>query len=145
MDLLLQIREELRANGIDVYPQKEFDEDAEDRMINDKIRVRIMFWGCGVVGTRSWPQLPAARSCLTHGVTVGLNCAVGQEVIPFAVVGSDQEYQVNGRRLLGRKTKWGTIEGKRWCILLRGTFPCLFCLKHNNPPPDDTFQLLGSP
>lgn len=36
-----QIREELRANGIDVYPQKEFDEDAEDRMINEKIRVRI--------------------------------------------------------------------------------------------------------
>lgn len=36
----LQIREELRANGIDVYPQKEFDEDAEDRMINEKIRVR---------------------------------------------------------------------------------------------------------
>lgn len=32
-------------------------------------------------------------------------------MIPFAVVGSDQEYQVNGRRLLGRKTKWGTIEG----------------------------------
>lgn len=38
-----QIREELRANGIDVYPQKEFDEDAEDRKINDKIRVRILF------------------------------------------------------------------------------------------------------
>ncbi|XP_013986344.1 septin-9-like isoform X1 [Salmo salar] len=32
------IREGLRANGIDVYPQKEFDEDADDRMINDKIR-----------------------------------------------------------------------------------------------------------
>ncbi|XP_061830282.1 septin 9a isoform X2 [Nerophis lumbriciformis] len=65
-----KIREELRANGIDIYPQKEFDEDADDRMINEKIR----------------------------------------EMIPFAVVGSDQEYQVNGRRLLGRKTKWGTIE-----------------------------------
>ncbi|XP_035261402.1 septin 9b isoform X2 [Anguilla anguilla] len=65
-----KIREELRTNGIDVYPQKEFDEDAEDRTINEKIR----------------------------------------EMIPFAVVGSDQEYQVNGRRLLGRKTKWGTIE-----------------------------------
>uniref|UniRef100_A0A3Q3EVF5 Septin 9b n=1 Tax=Labrus bergylta TaxID=56723 RepID=A0A3Q3EVF5_9LABR len=64
------IREELRANGIDVYPQKEFDEDAEDRIINDKIR----------------------------------------EMIPFAVVGSDQEYQVNGKKILGRKTKWGTIE-----------------------------------
>lgn len=39
-------------------------------------------------------------------------------MIPFAVVGSDQEYQVNGKRILGRKTKWGTIEGKdtrRWC------------------------------
>ncbi|XP_030639195.1 septin 9a isoform X2 [Chanos chanos] len=65
-----KIREELRANSIDVYPQKEFDEDAEDRMINEKIR----------------------------------------EMIPFAIVGSDQEYQVNGKRLLGRKTKWGTIE-----------------------------------
>ena len=38
-----QIREELRANGIDVYPQKEFDEDSEDRMINEKIRVRMLF------------------------------------------------------------------------------------------------------
>ncbi|KAL4647982.1 neuronal-specific septin-3-like isoform X1, partial [Arapaima gigas] len=65
-----KIREDLRANGIDVYPQKEFDEDAEDRVTNERIR----------------------------------------EMIPFAVVGSDQEYQVNGRRLLGRKTKWGTIE-----------------------------------
>lgn len=39
--VFLQIREELRANGIDVYPQKEFDEDAEDRLINDKIRVSL--------------------------------------------------------------------------------------------------------
>eukprot|EP00073_Rattus_norvegicus_P039138 XP_008766662.1 PREDICTED: septin-9-like [Rattus norvegicus] len=31
-------------------------------------------------------------------------------MIPFAVVGSDHEYQVNGKRILGRKTKWGTIE-----------------------------------
>ncbi|XP_030206764.1 septin 9b isoform X2 [Gadus morhua] len=69
-DFKQTIREELRANGIDVYPQKEFDEDAEDRLINDKIR----------------------------------------EMIPFAVVGSDQEYQVNGKKILGRKTKWGTIE-----------------------------------
>ncbi|NP_001314904.1 septin 9b isoform b [Danio rerio] len=65
-----KIREDLRANEIDIYPQKEFDEDAEDRMINEKIR----------------------------------------EMIPFAVVGSDQEYQVNGKRLLGRKTRWGTVE-----------------------------------
>ncbi|KAB5584684.1 hypothetical protein PHYPO_G00110300 [Pangasianodon hypophthalmus] len=65
-----KIREDLRANEIEVYPQTEFDEDAEDRIINEKIR----------------------------------------DMIPFAVVGSDQEYQVNGKRLLGRKTRWGTVE-----------------------------------
>ncbi|KAM4662584.1 septin-9 isoform 3-T3 [Discoglossus pictus] len=65
-----RIRADLQNNGIDIYPQKEFDEDSEDRLVNEKIR----------------------------------------EMIPFAVVGSDQEYQVNGRRILGRKTKWGTIE-----------------------------------
>ncbi|XP_056405550.1 septin-9 isoform X5 [Hyla sarda] len=65
-----RIRADLQNNGIDIYPQKEFDEDAEDRLVNEKIR----------------------------------------EMIPFAVVGSDQEYQINGRRILGRKTKWGTIE-----------------------------------
>ncbi|PKU32572.1 septin-9 [Limosa lapponica baueri] len=68
---LEDIMADLLANGIDVYPQKEFDEDSEDRLVNEKFR----------------------------------------EMIPFAVVGSDQEYQVNGRRILGRKTKWGTIEG----------------------------------
>jgi septin 3/9/12 len=31
--------------------------------------------------------------------------------MPFAVVGSDKEYQVNGKRVLGRKTPWGIIEG----------------------------------
>ncbi|GAA6073972.1 septin 9b isoform X1 [Tachysurus ichikawai] len=65
-----KIREDLRANEIEIYPQTEFDEDSEDRTINEKIR----------------------------------------DMIPFAVVGSDQEYQVNGKRLLGRKTRWGTVE-----------------------------------
>ncbi|XP_059804636.1 septin-9-like isoform X1 [Hypanus sabinus] len=65
-----KIKSDLQKNDIDVYPQKQFDEDAEDRLLNDKIR----------------------------------------EMVPFAVVGSNLEYQVNGRRILGRKTKWGTIE-----------------------------------
>ncbi|XP_071975879.1 septin-12 isoform X2 [Engystomops pustulosus] len=33
-----------------------------------------------------------------------------RDKIPFAVVGTDEEHQVNGRRVLGRKTKWGIIE-----------------------------------
>ncbi|XDV15510.1 hypothetical protein PO909_015580, partial [Leuciscus waleckii] len=33
-----------------------------------------------------------------------------REMMPFAVVGSDKEYQVNGKRVLGRKTAWGVVE-----------------------------------
>ncbi|KAM4698272.1 septin-12 [Rhinophrynus dorsalis] len=33
-----------------------------------------------------------------------------REKIPFAVVGTDEEHQVNGKKVLGRKTKWGIIE-----------------------------------
>uniref|UniRef100_A0A8D3DEI9 Septin-type G domain-containing protein n=1 Tax=Scophthalmus maximus TaxID=52904 RepID=A0A8D3DEI9_SCOMX len=65
-----RIRQDLAANGIQVYPQKEYDEDPEEHLINDRIR----------------------------------------ESIPFAVVGTDKEHQVNGNKVLGRKTKWGIIE-----------------------------------
>ncbi|XP_041958557.1 neuronal-specific septin-3 isoform X1 [Alosa sapidissima] len=65
-----RVRKELEVCGIEVYPQKEFDDDIEDKSDNDKIR----------------------------------------EVMPFAVVGSDKEYQVNSKRVLGRKTAWGIVE-----------------------------------
>ncbi|MFT7812136.1 uncharacterized protein LOC108927080 isoform X1 [Arapaima gigas] len=65
-----RIQRDLEANEISVYPQKEYEEDVEDRILNDKIR----------------------------------------EKIPFAVVGTDKEHQVNGNKVLGRKTKWGIIE-----------------------------------
>ncbi|XP_054246873.1 septin-9-like [Indicator indicator] len=65
-----RIQEDLRTHAISLYPQQDFDQDPEDRALNDRIR----------------------------------------EKIPFAVVGADQEHQVNGKRVLGRKTKWGIIE-----------------------------------
>ncbi|XP_039880454.1 neuronal-specific septin-3 isoform X1 [Simochromis diagramma] len=65
-----RVRKELEMSGIEFYPQKEFDDDMEDKSDNDKIR----------------------------------------EAMPFAVVGSDKEYQVNGKRVLGRKTAWGIVE-----------------------------------
>ncbi|XP_073350354.1 uncharacterized protein septin12 isoform X1 [Pagrus major] len=65
-----RIRQDLVANGIHVYPQKEYDEDPEERILNNSIR----------------------------------------ESIPFAVVGTDKEHQVNGNKVLGRKTNWGIIE-----------------------------------
>ncbi|WP_411023062.1 hypothetical protein, partial [Salmonella sp. s51228] len=30
--------------------------------------------------------------------------------LPFAIIGSDQLHQVNGKKILARKTKWGVIE-----------------------------------
>lgn len=34
-----QIRQDLAANGICVYPQREYDEDPQERIVNDRIRV----------------------------------------------------------------------------------------------------------
>ncbi|XP_029767171.1 septin-12 isoform X1 [Terrapene carolina triunguis] len=65
-----RIQKDLKAHGISVYPQEDFDDNPDDRILNDKIRDKI----------------------------------------PFAVVGADKEHQVNGKRVLGRKTKWGIIE-----------------------------------
>lgn len=40
-----------------------------------------------------------------------------EQYIPFAVIGSDREVTVGGKRLLGRQTKWGFIEveNKKHC------------------------------
>ena len=37
--------------------------------------------------------------------------------MPFAVIGSDREVAVGGKKILGRQTKWGFIEveNKRHC------------------------------
>lgn len=69
-DFKERIRQDLTANGICVYPLRDYDEDPEERILNDRIR----------------------------------------DSIPFAVVGTDKEHQVNGNKVLGRKTKWGIIE-----------------------------------
>lgn len=44
-------------------------------------------------------------------VQIHVTCLCPQEAMPFAVVGSDKEYQVNAKRVLGRKTAWGIVEG----------------------------------
>ncbi|XP_040315029.1 septin-12 isoform X1 [Herpailurus yagouaroundi] len=91
-----RIQHNLRTHCIEVYPQKCFDEDINDRILNSKIRDRI----------------------------------------PFAVVGADRQHLVNGRCVLGRKTKWGIIEGQgRWtgpavwlCLAVENMAHCEFPL-----------------
>lgn len=51
---LWQIRQDLAANGICVYPQKEYDEDPQERIINDRVRV-----------TTTLPSLPIAFDMIT--------------------------------------------------------------------------------
>ncbi|KAM9124507.1 septin-12 [Pangshura tecta] len=65
-----RIQKDLKVHDISVYPQEDFDDNSDDRILNNKIRDKI----------------------------------------PFAVVGADEEHQVNGTRVLGRKTKWGIVE-----------------------------------
>lgn len=152
-------------NGIEFYPQKEFDEDMEDKSDNDKIRVShsvLSFSSVDITLCFKWdwvtptPFFPPSlihfkppKKCLTihsaflctHTCSASkqqnvrearlvlhmfhlinyvqllsdhwtfLKCLCLQEAMPFAVVGSDKEYQVNGKRVLGRKTAWGVVEG----------------------------------
>ena len=58
-----------------------------------------------------------------------------QQYIPFAVIGSDREVTVGGKKVLGRQTKWGFIEveNKRHCefaqlrdMLIRCVCVCVF-------------------
>jgi len=104
------VRKELEACGIECYPQKEFDEDTEDKSDNDKIRVR----SCMLFSFFISLDALICWSICFHIMFVLL-----QETMPFAVVGSDKEYQVNGKRVLGRKTPWGVVEGE-WAV-------CLLC------------------
>ena len=48
---------------------------------------------------------------------VSLLSSSAQQYIPFAVIGSDREVTVGGKKVLGRQTKWGFIEveNKRHC------------------------------
>lgn len=57
-----QITADLLSNGIDVYPQKEFDEDSEDRLVNEKFRV----------SGRARMLFPAAPRLLLEDVGGGL-------------------------------------------------------------------------
>lgn len=55
-----QIQEDLKAHAISVYPQEDFDQDPDDRALNDRIRVSAGMLGLGVLlslgGTRQHPR-----------------------------------------------------------------------------------------
>uniref|UniRef100_UPI00358FCA4F uncharacterized protein isoform X1 n=2 Tax=Myxine glutinosa TaxID=7769 RepID=UPI00358FCA4F len=65
-----------------------------------------------------------------------------REKIPFAVVGSDQEHQVNGKKLLGRKTIWGIVEVENMSHCEFADFRDLLIRSHMQDLKDVTHRLL---
>lgn len=61
--------------------------------------------------------LPVCTQCLSLPLPPHPSLPPLQQYIPFAVIGSDREVSVGGRKLLGRQTKWGFIEveNKKHC------------------------------
>ena len=111
-----RIREDLNFHGISIYPSAYGAEDEEDASANAKIEVREwVHWRLG----DSWslllsllpPSLPSSLPSLLppSPLTPSLPPSL-QQYIPFAVIGSDREVVVSGKKLLGRQTKWGFIE-----------------------------------
>ena len=94
---------DLLANGIDVYPQKEFDEDSEDRLVNEKFRVSA--WCCGLdvfgwalqlwVLVLSWGisckvPLFSFQSCCGSAQGLGPGVCAGPRILPELRAGTER-------------------------------------------------------
>ncbi|CAG8667104.1 4372_t:CDS:2 [Acaulospora morrowiae] len=43
---------------------------------------------------------------------ISLNDRIKQQLIPFAIVGSEKNVLIDGKQVRGRRNKWGVINGK---------------------------------
>lgn len=89
---LRQIRAELAYHQIRVYPFDTEENDDEERQLNGAIRVRRLLVNPG-----------RARPPLTGLVLLA------QNMMPFAVVGSERNVIVDGKPVRGRKNRWGVV------------------------------------
>ncbi|RJE25631.1 AIG1 family [Aspergillus sclerotialis] len=83
-----RIKEEFAFHNLKMYPYDNDELDDEERAMNAQIKV-ILF-DSGLV----FLDIP-----LTHE----------QDIIPFAVVGSEKNIIVNGKQVRGRQNRWGVI------------------------------------
>ena len=91
---------EIQENGIKIYTG-ETDEDDEDNPEIKELKVSV----CVCVWVGVFTNAHCGCS-LIHSPSVPL-----QEIIPFAVVGSNTLLEVNGKRVRGRLYPWGVVEG----------------------------------
>ena len=95
---------EIQENGIKIYTG-ETEEDEEDNPDIKELKVQ-----CTAEKKTPSLSLTLSPSLLPHfSLTV---CRFFlQEIIPFAVVGSNTLLEVNGKRVRGRLYPWGVVEG----------------------------------
>jgi septin 3/9/12 len=87
-----QIMAEMQHNQIRSYPFDAEENDEEELQLNERIRV----------------------SCMSRKA---YDKADEQEMLPFAVVGSERSVVIDGKSVRGRKNRWGVInvEDERHC------------------------------
>lgn len=85
-----QVMEDITHYGIPIYDFPfDVEEDDEDTVVdNSELRVRLLF-------------LPTHGSPLTPAL---------QALLPFAIVGSEEEIEVNGEMIRARRYPWGIVE-----------------------------------
>jgi len=88
----IQIMAEMQHNQIRSYPFDAEENDEEELQLNERIRVSCMIW-------------------------IASDRADEQEMLPFAVVGSERSVVIDGKTVRGRKNRWGVInvEDERHC------------------------------
>ena len=94
---------EIQDNGIKIYTG-ETDDDDDDNPDIKELKARLYI-------TNSYTS-----TCIVYSVCVCVWCRSSsvfalQEIIPFAVVGSNTLLEVNGKRVRGRLYPWGVVEG----------------------------------
>lgn len=62
-----QIQEDLKTHAISVYPQEDFDQDPDDRVLNDLIRVSARMLGLGMLLSQGSQQYPGASTSFCAG------------------------------------------------------------------------------
>jgi septin 3/9/12 len=94
--LTIQIMAEMQFNQIRLYPFDAEENDEEEIALNDRIRV--------------------SSSLIASHLRASADERL-QEMLPFAVVGSERSVIIDGKAVRGRKNRWGVInvEDERHC------------------------------
>lgn len=81
-----RIKEEFTFHNLKMYPYDNDELDDEERAVNVQIKV-----------------------CFSEDRMVWTATNIAQDIIPFAVVGSEKDIVVDGRQVRGRQNRWGVI------------------------------------